>query len=145
MDIRHITDTYAVAPQIDAGDMPELATQGFVAIICNRPDDEVGPEHASTAMAAAARAAGMTFTYNPVVGGSMGPDQVGTQARALSDAAGPTLAYCRSGTRSCFVWAFGAAGDLPIDRMIALAAKGGYDLAPVAPQLAAIAAARDAP
>ena len=70
----------------------------------------------------------------------MGPQQVDAQARAIDAADGPVLAYCRSGTRCCFVWAFGAAGRMDVDSIVAQAADAGYDLSPARQQLTAIAA-----
>lgn len=142
MDIRPITDTYAVAPQIDPADCPAIAERGFTTLVCNRPDSEIGPEQSSEAMRAAAEAAGLDFVMNPIVGGSMGPDQVDEQARALAASKGPVLAYCRSGTRSCFVWAFGAAETVAVDDIVARAGEAGYDLAPARTQLDAIADAK---
>jgi len=139
MDIRRLTDRYAVAPQLDPQDMAALAEQGFTTVICNRPDDEVGPDHASDAMAEAARAAGLDFVLNPVSNGGMGPAQITAQAEALAKADGPTLAYCRSGTRSTFVWAFGVAPVMPVEDIVARAGEAGYDLSPVVPQLRALA------
>ncbi len=142
MDIRHITDGYAVSPQIDAADVPDIAAQGFAAIICNRPDTEVGPDQSSETIRAAAEAAGIRFVFNPVVNGAMGPSEVEDQAQALATTEGPVLAYCRSGTRSCFAWAFGAAGAMPVPEIVAACGKAGYDLGPATPQLEAITASR---
>ena len=58
MDIRRITDSYSVSPQIDADDMAEIASRGFTTIICNRPDDEVGAAQSSAAIQAAASGGG---------------------------------------------------------------------------------------
>ena len=53
-------------------------------------------------------------------------------AEAIAQAGGPTLAFCRSGTRSITAWAVGRAmaGD---DRqgLADLAAAAGYDLSAV--------------
>ncbi|WOI55271.1 TIGR01244 family sulfur transferase [Palleronia sp. LCG004] len=139
MDIRPITDGYAVSPQIDPGDLPEIAARGFVTVICNRPDAEVGPDQASDAIRKAAEAAGMSFVFNPVVNGAMGPDEVDAQARTIEGANGPVLAYCRSGTRSCFAWAFGAVETMPVEDIVAAGGQAGYDLGPAVPQLRAMA------
>ena len=50
----------------------------------------------------------------------------------LAEAAGPVLAFCRSGTRSTYLWALARAklGDDP-ERLVAAAANAGYDLAPL--------------
>ena len=42
LDIRRLTPTYAVAPQIDPSDLPALKAAGYVMVIDNRPDGELG-------------------------------------------------------------------------------------------------------
>jgi uncharacterized protein (TIGR01244 family) len=55
---------------------------------------------------------------------------------ALNQAGGPVLAFCRSGTRSTFLWALarGAEGDDPA-QLTERAAKAGYDISPITPLL----------
>ena len=52
------------------------------------------------------------------------------------EAAGPVLAYCRSGTRSTLLWSLAQAaqGSDP-DSIAAQAAGAGYDVAPIRPLL----------
>ncbi|RVT85300.1 TIGR01244 family phosphatase [Rhodobacteraceae bacterium CCMM004] len=140
MDIRPLTDRYAVAPQIAPEDLADLRAAGFTDVICNRPDGEVPPDLAATRMRAAAEAAGLTFHDNPVVGGGMTAQAVAAQRAAVEGAAGPVLAYCRSGTRSTVVWALAMAGTHDADALIAAAARGGYDIAGLRPQIAAAGA-----
>lgn len=135
MDIRHITPDYAVSPQIAAEDIPAIAAAGFSAIICNRPDAEVPPSHQAAAIAAAAKAAGLEFTVNPVTHQSLNMDMVATQMAAAQAASGPVLAYCASGTRSSIVWSLGQAGQMPTDAIIAATTQAGYDLAGMRGQL----------
>ncbi|WP_224019988.1 beta-lactamase hydrolase domain-containing protein, partial [Burkholderia vietnamiensis] len=40
MNIRKLTDTLSVSPQIAATDLPALQAAGVRAIVCNRPDGE---------------------------------------------------------------------------------------------------------
>jgi uncharacterized protein (TIGR01244 family) len=51
---------------------------------------------------------------------------------ALDQAEGPILAYCRSGTRSTFLWALAAAkqGEDP-DTITRAAMQAGYDISPI--------------
>ena len=100
MDLRQITDSYSVAPQLAPTDMAALADAGFTTVICNRPDGEnPGPLQAA-AMQAAAEAAGLHFVFNPVIGGQMTMDNVEEQRDAIDAADGPVIAYCASGNRS---------------------------------------------
>jgi len=128
MDINEITPNYAVAPQIEPEDMPDLAEAGFTRIISNRPDSEVPPELQSTAMAAAAAAAGLEFVYIPIDNGGMTPEIVAEHTAAMATAHGPVFAYCRSGTRSSVVWALSEAGKRPTDEILSATAEAGYEL-----------------
>ena len=40
MELRTISATFAVSPQITADDVAAIAAKGYRAIICNRPDGE---------------------------------------------------------------------------------------------------------
>ena len=126
MDIRPITPAYAVSPQIDPADAAAIKAAGFVTVICNRPDAEVPPSHQADAMRQAIEAEGLTFVVNPVTHQGLNAEMVEIQRAA--QAAGPTLAYCASGTRSTIVWAMGQSGELPADEIIAAGAQAGYDL-----------------
>lgn len=99
MDIRRITDNYAVAPQIDVDDIPAIKDAGFKSIVCNRPDDEQPDHPAYGTIMAVAEEAGLAFRYIPVVSGAITQENVEEQAAALRDMPRPVLAYCRSGTR----------------------------------------------
>ena len=138
MEIRPLTETYAVAPQIDPADMAAIKAAGFALVIDNRPDGEIPPSHHSDVMAEAARAAGLHFVANPVIGGMLTEENVTRQAEAIATATGPVLAYCASGNRSSVVWALAHAGKLPVDQLIGLPARHGYSLDWLRPQLEAL-------
>ena len=42
LDLRKVTDGFAVAPQIDENDVQAIADAGYKTIIANRPDGEGG-------------------------------------------------------------------------------------------------------
>lgn len=144
MDIRPLTDRYAVTPQLDPADMPEVAAQGYTTVIDNRPCAEVPPSHQQDAMRAAAEAAGLTFVVLPVTHATLSVALADQQKAALEAADGPVLAYCASGTRSTIVWAIGQAGQMDTDAIVQTAAEQGYDLSGLRGQLAAIAEQRNA-
>ena len=135
MDIRRLTATISVAPQIEPEDLRAIADLGFVAVIDNRPDDEVGPGHASARMGELAAEAGLRFAYVPVHPGQFSTSIIDAFAAALAEAEGPVLAYCRSGTRSATVWALAQAGKMPAQEIITAAAAVGYDLSNIQPYL----------
>ncbi len=127
--IRTIDETISVAPQIRPEDLADLAASGFTAIINNRPDGEDDGQPTGDTIASAAAAAGLRYTAIPVTHAGFSGAQVEAMAAALDAAGGPVLAYCRSGTRSCNLWALAAAsqGGDP-DMLTAKAAGAGYDL-----------------
>jgi uncharacterized protein (TIGR01244 family) len=125
-DIRQVTDTFAVAPQLEVEDFAELKALGFAHIINNRPDSEVGGgQPVSRQAEAAAKAAGLTYVHAPFVGQPT-PEAV----EAAAKAAGKTLAYCRSGTRSVTAWALSQAqnGRMSAEEITRAAAGAGYNL-----------------
>ncbi len=138
MDIRPLTPTYAVSPQIDPTDIPAIKAAGYVTIINNRPDAENPPSHHSAAMRAQAEAAGLGFVDIPVTHQGLNMEMVTDQRDVLDAADGPVLAYCASGTRSTIVWALGQAALMEPDAIIAAAAAQGYDLGGMRRQLDAL-------
>ena len=139
--IRSIDQTISVAPQLEPEDIAALAAAGFGMVINNRPDDEEGGQPSDAEMRAAAEAAGLGYVAIPVVMGGMTRTQVDEMAAALRATDKPVLAFCRSGTRSCNLWALAAAsrGADP-DALIAKGAAAGYDLSGLRPVLEQLAA-----
>ncbi len=113
--IRQIDDHISVAPQITPAEVD--------------------------AIAAAAEAAGIAYRAIPVTHSGFSGNQVEAMAAALTAAAGPVLAYCRSGTRSAHLWALARArmGDDP-GELTAKAARAGYDIGGIRPMLDTLAA-----
>lgn len=141
--IRPIDDKISVAPQISVEEVAEIAAAGFVAIINNRPDGEDPGQPTGAEIRAAAEAAGLGYTEIPVTHAGFSGNQVEAMVAALEAAGGPVLAYCRSGTRSCNLWALAKAklGENP-DRLMAKAAATGYDLTGIRPLLDALASGK---
>lgn len=136
MNLRRVDDSISVAPQIAAEDMALLAGQGFTYVINNRPDEEEMGQPAGDSIRAAAEAAGLGYAAIPVTHAGFSSAQVEAMAAALADSSGPVLAYCRSGTRSCNLWALAEAsrGGDPAE-ITAKAAQAGYDISGIRPLL----------
>lgn len=134
--IRKVDDSISVAPQISPEDIAAIKAAGFVAVVNNRPDDEQEGQPAGDTIRDATLSAGLTYTAIPVGGGGFSHPQVAAMVDVLEDADGPVLAFCRSGTRSCNLWALARArmGDSP-DDLIAKGAGAGYDLEGLRPLL----------
>ena len=139
MDIRQLSTTYAVSPQIDPADIADIAEAGFRTIICNRPDAEVPPSHLSNVMEVEAKKRGLAFVTNPVTHQGLNMQMIDAQKSAMAASDGPTLAYCASGTRSSIVWALGQATEMSADDILAATSAAGYDLGGMRPQLDALA------
>ncbi len=104
-------------------------------IVNNRPDGEEPGQPAGAEIEAAARAAGIAYRHIPVAAG-FSPEQVEAMNEALGASDGAVLAFCRSGTRSTYLWALARAGaGEAADSLIAKAAAAGYDLRPIAAHL----------
>ena len=138
LDIREISETYAVSPQIAPEDMAAIRARGFTTVICNRPDMENPPDLHGAAMKAAAEAAGLRFVENPFAAG-LDLSIIDRQRSAIDAAEGPVLAYCRSGTRSATVWALAEAGRSSTDDILQATARAGYPMDGMRPQLDALA------
>jgi uncharacterized protein (TIGR01244 family) len=137
--IRTIDSKVSVAPQILPEQMADIAAAGFVAIVNNRPDDEEPGQPSGAEIQAAAEAAGLAYTAIPVTHAGFGHGQLDAMRAALDAADGPVLAYCRSGTRSCNLWALAeakAGGDSA--ELVEKAAGAGYDLSGIRPTLDAL-------
>jgi uncharacterized protein (TIGR01244 family) len=128
MDIRALTPTYAVSPQITPDDLPSIKAAGFTTVIDNRPDAEIPSALHATKMRAAAEALGLEFVENQVISGGLTAENVEKQAAVLAAAKGPVFAYCASGNRCSIVWALVNAGKVPTDDLINVPAQYGYNL-----------------
>ena len=128
---RTIDETLLVAGQITPEDIATAAGQGVRTIINNRPDGEQPGQPASAEIEAAVKAAGLGYVHIPVDHSGFSMEQIEAMTAALAQP-GPALAFCRSGTRSTFLWALarGLAGDEPAE-IAAKAANAGYDVAPL--------------
>ncbi len=135
LDLRKVSDGFAVAPQIDEADVQAIADAGYKTLIANRPDGEGGIDQPRMgAIRAQAEALGLTFVAIPFSGAPT-PDILERFGAALSEAPTPILAYCRTGTRSISAWALSHGGQGMGDEIVDAAAGAGYDLSALRPLL----------
>ena len=128
--MKQLEEDFFVAGQIAPEDVPALAAQGIRGIINNRPDAEEADQPQAAEIERAAAAAGLAYRHIPI--SQLTPEAIEAMRDSLAGADGPVLAFCRSGTRSTYLWALarslqGADGDT----LVARAAAAGYDLAPI--------------
>lgn len=140
-EFRKLTESVLASPQIEAGDLAAARVQGVSLVVNNRPDGEEPDQPTGADIARAARAAGLDYLAIPIDRSGYSAAQVEAMANALDKAEGKVLAYCRTGTRSTFLWALAAAsrGSKPAD-LVEAAAAAGYDLSPILPALDQLAA-----
>ena len=116
-------------------------TENVALIVNNRPDGEEPDAPQGDEIEAAAAAAGLNYVAIPVGHAGFSEPQVDAMIAALEQAEGPILAYCRSGTRSTFLWALAAAkqGQDP-DTIARTAMQAGYDISPIRAMIDMLAA-----
>lgn len=135
MDLRKIDDDITVAPQIQPEDIETAAKLGFRTIVANRPDFEEPGQPTMADMEAATAAAGLNWVYQPVQSGNILDDDVDRFAQMFASAEKPVLAFCRSGTRCCALWAMSQSDKAPADALLIKAYNAGYDLNGLKPRM----------
>ena len=139
-----IVDGVYASPQIGLPEVELAKAMGVTLIINNRPELESPDQTPGAEIEAAARNAGIAYVAIPVTHAGFSEPQVAAMARALEGAAGPVLAYCRSGTRSTLLWALAEASNgADPDDLAAAAAQAGYDVSPIRTLLDMLAARAD--
>jgi len=124
-----LTKTLSIAPQVQAGDVPDLATQGFRSVVCNRPDGEGSDQPTFAEIEAACRRCGLAAAYCPVVSGEVTDNDARAFGELLDSLPAPITAYCRTGTRSATLWALSEAGrGRPTPDIMAVTRAAGFDL-----------------
>jgi sulfide:quinone oxidoreductase len=135
MELKVIDETLAVAAQMQPEELAALAGQGFVAVICNRPDGEEPGQPMLDDMRAAAQAAGLAFHHLPVSGGLFPPAAVAAFGAIRRGTQGKVLAYCRTGTRAATLDALADVHRLSVPERLSRAAAAGYDLSALADRM----------
>lgn len=133
---RTLSESVLASPQIGPEDVLAAKEQGVTLIVNNRPDGEEPGAPQGDEIAAAAAAEGIDYIAIPIGQSGYSAPQVEQMISALESASGKVLAYCRSGTRSTFLWSLAQAkaGAAP-DEIVAAAAAAGYDISPIRPMI----------
>jgi len=135
MIFRALDEATLVAGQIRPGDIAAAVAAGVTTIVNNRPDGEEPGQPAAGEIEAAARAAGLRYRDIPVTGG-IAPEQVAALCAIMEEGGGRLLLFCRSGTRSAYLWALALARrGVDGEAIIARAAAAGFDLSALRPHL----------
>ncbi|MDR0276194.1 MAG: TIGR01244 family phosphatase [Burkholderiaceae bacterium] len=141
-----LTDDIQVSGQILPEHMEALKNQGIRTVIDLRPDGETPDEPSSSALAQAARQAGLQFGYVPVpLSGNVPSAAVDTLGELLARVPQPVLMYCRSGMRATKTWALAEAsrpGGLDAAAILQHARDAGRPVDSLSEQIAQRIAAR---
>ena len=139
-DFRTLSDAVMASPQIAASDLAAAKEQGITMVVNNRPDGESGDQPDGAIIEAAARELGLEYRAIPITSAGFSEPQVEAMTQALDAAEGKVLAYCRSGTRSTFLWSLAQAhGGAKPEEIAAAAANAGYDVSPIRPAIDMVA------
>lgn len=136
-DFRTLSDSVFASPQISIDDLAEAKAAGVTLVVNNRPDGEEPSAPQGDEIQAASESAGLTYVAIPIGHSSFSHTQVDSLIEAMEGTGGKTLAYCRSGTRSTFLWALAQArtGEMEPEEIAAAALAAGYDVSPVRPMI----------
>ncbi|WP_119166245.1 bifunctional protein tyrosine phosphatase family protein/NAD(P)/FAD-dependent oxidoreductase [Algihabitans albus] len=136
MEPKIVSSRLSVSGQIAPSDVAGLATAGYRAILCNRPDGEGADQATFEEIAAEAKKARLEARYLPVVSGKVTDEDAAAFGRALDELPGPVFAYCRSGTRSVTLWSLSQADGLELTEILQRAKSAGYDMSGVVRRIA---------
>ncbi len=146
MPTRHLTDSYAISPQIAVQDIADLKAEGFHTILCFRPDGEAPDQPDMAVIEAAAKEAGLAFAAIPVKSGTVPSDaQIAETRQILATLPAPVVGYCRSGTRAGQIWALAEAGKRPAAEIFAATERAGVDISRLRTRIEKVAAPAAAP
>lgn len=138
MDPKKLADDLYVLAQIKPDDLDRLATFGFRSIISNRPDGEAEDQPAFSEISREAHRNGMEVRHIPVTSNKLTDEDISAFRAALCVLPKPILAYCRTGTRSTFLWALSEAPNRSMKELFSRANAAGYDLKNIEARLQAI-------
>ncbi|MEM1053292.1 MAG: TIGR01244 family sulfur transferase [Pseudomonadota bacterium] len=140
-DFKLLSETVFASEQIALEDIAEAKAAGVTTIVNNRPDGEDSSAPQGNAIEAKALALGISYVSIPIGHSGFSETQIDAMIEALQDAKGNVLAYCRSGTRSTFLWALSNAKmGLDPDAITRSALAAGYDVSPIRPMMDMLAA-----
>ena len=128
MDIKTLTSTLSISPQVLVSEIQAVAQAGFKAIVCNRPDGEGPDQPTFKEIEQAATQCGLQAVYLPAEVGKVRDEDGQVFGELLHTLPAPVLAYCRTGMRSTTLWALSQAGLTPLPYILEAANKVGFDL-----------------
>ncbi len=105
MKFKLLTHDLYISDQLTFDDLKEAAELGIKTIINNRPDQEEENQLLSSELEQTAKKLGLNYHYLPVYPGKFTHEDAEKFAQILDENPAPYLAFCRTGNRSCNLWA----------------------------------------
>jgi sulfide:quinone oxidoreductase len=105
MSYKLLTPDLYISAQLTVDDLKHAAKQGIKTIINNRPDQEESDQPLSIDLEKAAHSLGLNYYHIPVSPGKFNKKDAKKFAEILKNNPAPFLAFCRTGNRSCNLWA----------------------------------------
>jgi uncharacterized protein (TIGR01244 family) len=143
---RRLVPGIDVGGQVTAADVAGLKAAGYQTLINMRPDGEGGTEQPLAAsIEGAAADAGLNYAYIPTPAANISDQVIDDLSRALANAEGPVLIYCRSGARVARAWALAEAsrpGGLDREGIVGAVEQAGYKVDDLLPRIDARLATR---
>ncbi len=130
MDMIQISDKLFIAGQPAHAAFSQLAADGCKIVINNRPDHEEPGQPGSASQMAAARSAGLGYSFIPVAGSDITEADIRAFQDAVEAAPGPVLGHCRTGQRTLMLYAIGEVldGRMKAEDAGRFGAVHGFDL-----------------
>ena len=128
MEVRKLTDSISVSPQVAIEDIKDIAEAGFKTVICNRPNGESEDQPDLDLIEAECHKHGLIYVSQPVISGNISDQDVDAFDQFLASAQTPIFAFCRTGTRCTMLWGMAEGSRQSSQMIIDTAAKAGYDL-----------------
>ncbi len=144
-DCKQLEEDFFVSGQVSRESLEQAVALGITRLINNRPDGEEAGQPSHREVSAWAGELGLEYHFIPLVPGRLTAEVLEQFSKVVKCDEGRVLASCRTGTRSCALWALERAsrGAAPSDEIIAAAGQAGYDISAMRAsleQLASLAA-----
>lgn len=104
MNIKYLDERVSVSEQLDCDAVIQLAQAGVEVLVCNRLEDECENQPTFAEFKKVARDHNMEFIAIPFARGQMTIDHCRAFAELL-ESGKRVHAFCRTGNRSCNLWA----------------------------------------
>ena len=104
MNIKSLSQSFAISEQISLEDIRELYENGFRSVINFRADNEKEGQLSSMELETAAKNYGLEYHHIPVPMGQFSEVAQEYYSHVIKTCAAPTMGFCKTGKRAALVW-----------------------------------------